>query len=334
MNNRTHAEVLILIACILGSLGIVPFTVYRFLTGDYLMAFIDTVICLITFGLFAHVWFTGQYKMAGGIICVLYLAAAVSVVYVKGPTTVYWAYPATVGCFCVISSRLAILLSSITIASIVTILHGQIPSEQLLEIFATMSLLCGFSYIFNESVTRQRNELSKLAARDSLTGTWNRRALDESLIQCTSSNNRTPLKASLIILDLDHFKNINDTYGHDVGDKVLIKIAEIIKESIRLSDRLYRYGGEEFVVIADGASLENAAILAESIRKKVENTPLMKKEKITISLGVAALEEGQNPEMWLKYADDALYEAKRTGRNKFCLADGVLSTPTKVMQTA
>ncbi|PWQ98900.1 GGDEF domain-containing protein [Leucothrix arctica] len=320
MENRTHAEVLILIACILGSLAIAPFTVYRFLIGDYVMAAIDVVLCAVTFGLFAYVWITRKHKLAGGVICMIYLAAAVGVVFVKGPTAIYWAYPATVGCFCVVNTRLALILSGGTIATLFVIVFGQVPLEQLLGIFSALTLLCGFSYVFNDSVHRQRRLLSTLAARDALTGTWNRRALDESLIQTTSSNKRSPLTASLIILDLDHFKNINDTYGHDVGDKILIGISEVIRESIRLSDRLFRYGGEEFVVIADGANLENAAVLAESIRRKVEKSQLFKKEKITISLGVASLKEGQNPECWIKLADEALYEAKRTGRNKFCLA--------------
>ena len=320
MNNRTHAEVLILIACILGSMGIVPFAAYRFLVGDYIMATIDAIIALLTFGLFAYVWITRKHKFAGGMICILYLIATLLVVHIKGPSSIYWAYPATIGCFCILNTRLAIILCGITISILFPTLHGSLPTEQLAGFFTTLTLLCIFGYIFNDSVHRQRKLLSTLAARDALTGTWNRRALDETLIQTTSSNNRHPLVASLIMLDLDHFKKINDTYGHDVGDTILIKISETIKESIRLSDRLYRYGGEEFVVIADGANLSNAAILAESIRKKVESSCLLEKESVTISLGVASLKEGQNPENWIKLADEALYEAKRTGRNKFCLA--------------
>jgi diguanylate cyclase (GGDEF)-like protein len=138
----------------------------------------------------------------------------------------------------------------------------------------------------------------------------------------------------LIILDLDHFKNINHTYGHDAGDKILIQIADIIRDSIRLSDRLFRYGGEEFVVIADGANLQNAAILAETIRNQVETKCLFNNENITISLGVAALKEGQTPEAWIKLADKALYEAKRTGRNKACLAEEKTLSEKRTLLTA
>lgn len=323
MNNRTHAEVLILIACILGSVGIAPFSVYRFLIDDYTIAFIDATISLFTLGLFTYVWVTRKHKYAGVIICVLYLIAAIGAVHLNGSNSIYWAYPATIACFCILNTRLAIILCIITISILFLMLQDMIPTDQLFGIFTTLVLLCVFSYLFNDSVHRQRRLLSRLAARDALTGTWNRRALDEALIQTTSSNNRSPLIASLIILDLDHFKKINDTYGHDAGDKVLINIAEIIQDSIRLSDRLYRYGGEEFVIIADGANLQNAAILAESIRKKVESSNLLETESITISLGVAALKDGQNPETWIKLADEALYEAKRTGRNKFCLAKNI-----------
>lgn len=321
MNNRTHAEILILIACILGAIGIVPFTVYRFLIGDYTTALMESAVCVSVICLFAHVWITRKHIVAGVLICIIYLSTAIAIVHLKGPTTIYWAYPATIGCFCIVNRRLAIIFSTVTIATLITMLHNTLPLEQLLEIAVTLTLLCVFGYVFNDSIVRQRRRLASLAARDALTGTWNRRTLDETLIQTTSSNNRSPLVASLIILDLDHFKKINDTYGHNVGDKILIDIADIIKQSIRLSDRLFRYGGEEFVILADGASLENAAILAENIRKRVEASRLIENETVTISLGVAGLHEGFKPECWMKLADTALYEAKRTGRNKFCLAD-------------
>lgn len=332
MNSRKHTEILILIACILGAIGIVPFGVYRFLIGDYAMAALDAAISILTFSLFSYVWITRRHHFAGIMICILYLSAAVAIVSLKGPSTIYWAYPATIGCFCIINSRLATIFCAVTLGALFVTIYGLVPSEQLFGIFTTLILLCIFGYTFNDSVHRQRTRLSTLAARDALTGAWNRRTLDEVLLQTTSSNNRNPLVASLIILDLDHFKRINDTYGHDVGDKILISFSELIKDSIRLSDRLFRYGGEEFVVIADGANLENAAVLAESIRKRVETSNLFEKETITISLGVAALRDGQSPEDWLKLADEALYAAKRTGRNKYCLAKNTQPYPSKTKQ--
>ena len=325
MNNRNHAEVLVLIACLLGVIGVVPFTAYRIVIGDYAMAALDATICLVSLSLFAFVWFTRNYKLVGTLMCSVYLISSIFAVHMKGVDAIFWAYPAALGCFCLISARLAAILSGATILIITALLYQQISNEELIRIFATLCILFFFGYIFNNSIHLQRKQLSALAARDALTGTWNRRTLDETLIQTTSSNNRNPLTASLIILDLDHFKHINDTYGHNAGDRVLVKVAETIRDSIRLSDRLFRYGGEEFIILADGATLDNAAILAETIRKKVEKNCGFKKETITISLGVASLKDGQDPETWMRLADQALYEAKRTGRNKFCLAKGPIA---------
>ena len=96
----------------------------------------------------------------------------------------------------------------------------------------------------------QSEQLSLLIRKDPLTGVGNRRALEEKLDEYTASQQRTKIVASLIMIDLDHFKNINDVYGHIVGDQVLIKLTEIINSRIRISDNLYRFGGEEFVIIA------------------------------------------------------------------------------------
>ena len=123
-----------------------------------------------------------------------------------------------------------------------------------------------------------------------------------------------------IILDLDHFKDINDTYGHSTGDQILIRIAELIRANIRLSDNLFRYGGEEFVILVDNANLDDAETLAENIRLRIEKSNLFAKRSITVSLGVAELNRDLCSGQWLKLADDALYEAKRSGRNKVCLA--------------
>ncbi|RVU83789.1 GGDEF domain-containing protein [Leucothrix sargassi] len=329
MNTRTHTEVLILIACLLGFAGIMPFAIYRFFINDYIMFAFDGLVALTSLGLFAYVWLTRKYKLIGAIISVVYLLAALSLTYINGPNYVHWAYPAAIAGFCLVSSRLAIFLSFSAILGIFFILKDQMLVDGLVRVITTLTLLSLFGYIFNDSVHRQRKFLSTLAARDALTGAWNRRTMDETLIQTTSSNNRNPLIASLIILDIDHFKKINDTYGHTKGDEILAKLAHTINDSIRLSDRLFRYGGEEFIIIADGAKLENAAILAESIRKRIEHSAIFPKEKITISLGIAGLEDGQSPEDWLKSADEALYEAKRTGRNKVCLAKAPASHETE-----
>ncbi len=123
---------------------------------------------------------------------------------------------------------------------------------------------------------------------------------------------------SFLFFDIDHFKNINDTYGHDVGDEVLKKVAELLKKSLRVGDIVARWGGEEFVAILLGAKESEAKNKAEQIRKEVESLVFEKPIdlKITISVGVAEFEEGKTFEEMVKHSDEALYRAKETGRNK------------------
>lgn len=123
---------------------------------------------------------------------------------------------------------------------------------------------------------------------------------------------------SFLFLDIDHFKNINDTYGHDVGDEVLKTVANTLKKDLRVGDIVARWGGEEFIAILLGANEEQAKMKAEQIRAEVEKIVFEKPEglKITISIGVSEFEDGKTFEDLVKHADEALYASKQNGRNR------------------
>lgn len=122
---------------------------------------------------------------------------------------------------------------------------------------------------------------------------------------------------SFLFLDIDHFKNINDTYGHSVGDEVLKTVADTLKKDLRVGDIVARWGGEEFIAILLGANEEQAKMKAEQIRAEVEKIVFEKPEdlKVTISIGVSEFEDGKTFEDLVKHADEALYRAKESGRN-------------------
>jgi diguanylate cyclase (GGDEF)-like protein len=162
-----------------------------------------------------------------------------------------------------------------------------------------------------------------VAARDQLTGLWNRRAFDHRLQEAVAHTTRHDGVFSLLLLDLDHFKNINDQYGHVTGDEVLKRFADVLHERLRQNDVDARWGGEEFVVLADGAGLEAAFALAEHIRNAVENADFAGPARVTVSIGIAAYQQGETGDSLLARADDALYEAKRNGRNCVVAASGL-----------
>lgn len=178
------------------------------------------------------------------------------------------------------------------------------------------NLLCALVYPL-------RNALSyrlavERALRDPLTGALNRAALEEALQREVEVARRQGTPLGVLFIDIDHFKQVNDTYGHRFGDDVLRAVAHAVSDTIRRSDALYRYGGEEFVVIASHTQPIGAQQLAERIRGNVAaiGTVGGRELTITVSVGVAGLRTGETCDAVLKRADGALYRAKENGRNR------------------
>jgi len=174
----------------------------------------------------------------------------------------------------------------------------------------------------------QRISLIKdMAVYDTLTNVHNRRYFEERLGAETQKSFLSDTPLSLVMVDLDHFKKVNDTFGHTVGDKVLSKIASLLKNSVRKDDTVARYGGEEFVLILPGAKLEVTTMIAERIRRLVETTLFDFGDAqihLTVSLGISNLpaHRARSKEELIKMADLALYHAKREGRNRVSIFTG------------
>ncbi len=184
----------------------------------------------------------------------------------------------------------------------------------------------GPSVIFRYSITDEdeENVLRKLyeaSVRDSLTGCYNREHFDERLKAEVSYARRHHTLLSLLMYDLDHFKRVNDTYGHQAGDEVLIELSARIRAQLRAEDIFVRYGGEEFSIILRGITVEGAAHVAERLRNAAASQPAVFEGTaipVTISLGAASLHEAQEPtsQALISVADRRLYAAKHGGRNR------------------
>jgi diguanylate cyclase (GGDEF)-like protein len=179
------------------------------------------------------------------------------------------------------------------------------------------------------SLKKANDEIRVLSITDRLTGCYNRLYMDERLEPEIKRAKRYRHWLSVIMCDLDHFKQVNDTYGHQVGDVVLKKFAEVINQSIRDKvDWAVRYGGEEFIIILPETDLEGAHVVAERLRRSIAGTPFASEEKnfsITASFGVAGLNEKTPWEKLtidhiIQFADDLLYAAKDAGRNQIQLS--------------
>ena len=165
-----------------------------------------------------------------------------------------------------------------------------------------------------------RRKLEYESARDHLTGLYNRRMFDRirEAEEARSDRYNTPL--SLLIIDIDFFKSINDQLGHKTGDRVLVEFANLMAGAIRETDRLFRVGGEEFVILTPGVSAEVALQMAEKLRVKVKSHDFSIERPVTISIGVSQFVNGESSDKLYQRADQALYQAKSTGRDTCCRA--------------
>lgn len=158
-------------------------------------------------------------------------------------------------------------------------------------------------------------EYAQLSVTDSMTGLLNRRYLEERLAEEIIRSNRHGYPMSFMMIDVDHFKSYNDTFGHPEGDKALKMVGHVLKDTLRGADVAARYGGEEFSILLPQTTSEEAYAIAERIRKRIENTDFVNR-KVTVSMGIASCSlELNSPEDVITAADKALYEAKRRGRN-------------------
>lgn len=180
-------------------------------------------------------------------------------------------------------------------------------------------LACCFSVVWMALCARRR-DLQTLAATDALSGLMNRRAFGERLGRELRRSQHDGKPVSLLMIDLDHFKQINDKHGHLVGDDVIRRVGRLLSVNTRAADAVARYGGEEFVMILPDMTLEQAGLIAERLRIQIQAMAGLPDEvRVTASIGIAARMNGDTIESLLRRSDEALYSSKRAGRNRVCV---------------
>ena len=162
----------------------------------------------------------------------------------------------------------------------------------------------------------EKSEYEKSSKEDPLTGCLNRAGFSSVLMREQENLVKNGSPVSFVILDIDHFKDVNDTWGHNVGDEVLVNLTKLIQGKIRNTDALVRWGGEEFVILCGDTPIQNAQFLAEKLRHAIESTQLIKQQVVTCSFGIAEMVAGEDPKRLFDRADKALYASKQGGRNR------------------
>ncbi len=325
MLHRLRSDFQLAIVTLFGAcamLGILPLAVYRVMSGMTLVAVLDVALLAVIAGCVGYAWHSGDTRRTGLALMLATTAGALAVAHLIGVDGVFWVYALVLANFFLLRRSAAIFLTALTL--LVLALHpGVFPDHgQRLSFLLSALVASLFAYIFAARTERQRLELLRLATRDPLTGAANRRAMEEELQVAVEAHRRGAGAFGLMLLDLDHFKRINDRYGHEAGDQVLVGLAELVRESTRKVDRLFRFGGEEFVLLlpgADAAALgPMTAALLSSIRSGLQGDY----GSVTASLGAAALQAGEDWQSWLARADAAMYRAKEGGRDRAVVDSG------------
>lgn len=181
-----------------------------------------------------------------------------------------------------------------------------------------LALVAGFSRLRGAygSALQKADSFKGMAMQDALTGLLNRRVFATSMRRARSRYLRRGTPVSIAMLDIDHFKTVNDTFGHEKGDEVLVKVANILAATMRRTDEVFRWGGEEFVILMEETSAEQAGMVCERLRQMIESKDMLPGRQVTASFGVAELIAGEDDASFFQRADRALYDAKDLGRNQ------------------
>ena len=305
---------------------VTPYGVYRLYSGNYIVGVADLVMVSCSVYAVITAWRTGNTIKPGLFLAVVFCFGAVLVCVNLGVDGLFWVYPFIVFIFFLVSPLRAFALLVLMLVMLLSI--GWYKDDlvfsshfQMLSFTVTTSISSFFAYIFAYRAQSQRKELKRLATIDGLTGAANRRTLNDQLAHAITEFNRSGRSFGLMLLDLDHFKQINDNFGHKTGDKVLTELVPVIQSLLRHGDQVFRFGGEEFVVLLADIQPATFNALAEKIREGVQQKmQLPDGSNLTTSIGLAMLQPAEDWEAWLHRADIALYQAKNQGRNQVVAA--------------
>lgn len=234
----------------------------------------------------------------------------------QGVVAAFWAYPAVIMFYFMLPEKHGRLANLVFLCMIFPAAKAYLPISLLVRVMVTLTAVSAFTAITMRLVYSQHGDLERQALMDPLTGLLNRTTLSCALQRALHQFDRTGIPMSLLCLDVDHFKSINDTYGHAVGDHVLTGLSDVLRERIRATDLVYRLGGEEFLVLLHNCDERGARILAEDIRLRIRVECSLAERVVTTSVGTSTLKADDSRHCWLKRGDQCLYEAKRRGRNR------------------
>jgi len=297
-------------------LTLCTFVIYRYIHQDYILTFVFGIallpLCITLILEIRRKSNLFQKQLTLLIIC----GAIIFSCYEIGYKGLIYISP-TVFIFFFLFNLKSSLIFSTLYACISLVSALQVESVELVLRFSVATFDCIiFAAIFAHIINKQRQALVHLANTDELTGALNRKQLKTKLELSVYEYQQQQIPASLLLIDIDFFKMVNDNFGHIMGDQLLNKFSQHIQKKIRKDDLLFRFGGEEFLILLPNTQFESAAIVAEDLRRSIEEQHFLDQHtQVTCSIGVADLRQADTLDTWLKTCDNLLYNAKNAGRN-------------------
>jgi len=241
-------------------------------------------------------------------------------IYVHGVAGTYWSFMLVLACYFVLPISRALFFNIFILVIFIPYASNFLEHDSSFRFSFALFGTSLFAYFGIREIDKLHAILKVQAITDPLTGLFNRSLLDDSLEQSIGQSHRTGLPMTLISLDIDHFKEINDNLGHDIGDVILKRLGELLHNRVRSADRTFRVGGEEFLILLHNVNKNKAVQIAEELRVQIEKHEFIPLQSITMSFGVSELDKNMTSSQWLKAADVNLYKAKEAGRN--CVVSG------------
>lgn len=301
---------------IVGLLVLTPFAVNNLLQERMLLGLSSIAIVLV---FLANSWMIlrGEYSSLMTLIVLvpIILMFLVISIWTQQIIGFLWAYPALLAFYIILPEKQAWIANAMLVIVVLPLAWFILEFGLMLRVVATLSTVTFFSALYIRIFSNLQRKLEEQALTDALTGLSNRVLLQESLDQAIIRRARTKEPMTLIAIDLDHFKLVNDNYGHESGDNVLRGISDFFRTRVRMSDKAFRLGGEEFLILLNNADAATGIRLAEELRHGIESLSLLPDRNVTASLGVATLTDKDSTDTWMERADRNLYKGKEGGRN-------------------
>lgn len=322
MISRLRNDFRLAIITLLGSVTAVvlgSFLVWRLARGDWGVAALDGSVAFTMIAIVRLAWREGQTERAGAWMVVLNSGFAILACLTLGQTASGWVYVVLMTNFYLAQLRVATWSgAALLLIASATLLWRDVGPYHI-STLVTWSFVYAFSLVFARRLRTHSTSLELLASLDPLTRIPNRGMLEADLRHAiaTGQNGRV----GLLILDIDRFKSVNDTFGHAAGDAVLIDLAALLREELRQDDAVYRFGGEEFVMLLSVVSEQALTRTAERVRDAVASRLMGPGGGITVAVGGAMLSAERDWQDWFARADASLYQAKRAGGNALHIAE-------------